>query len=125
MLTLSFDYEPVHSELESKKWRELRVNRAGKNNRRGLELSSNSSFNFRHLGKECAEISYFDIDLKNNTMVLWTDNFAGISWENGVKAVYNLQNYWTSMAAILASLFSQAEWLKFLLQIYMEVTACS
>jgi hypothetical protein len=24
--------------------------------------------------KECAEISYFDIDLKNNTMVLWTDN---------------------------------------------------
>jgi hypothetical protein len=25
-------------------------------------------------GKECAEISYFDIDLKNNTMVLSTDN---------------------------------------------------
>ena len=38
-----------------------------KNNRNGLELMSNSSFNFRHLGKECAEISYFDIDLKNNT----------------------------------------------------------
>jgi hypothetical protein len=33
-----------------------------KNNRKGLELTSNSSFNFRHLGKECAEISYFDFD---------------------------------------------------------------
>jgi hypothetical protein len=26
--------------------------------------------------KEFAEISYFDIGLKNNTMVLWTDNFV-------------------------------------------------
>jgi hypothetical protein len=25
---------------------------------------------------------------------------------NGIKAVYDLQSYWTSMAAILASLFS-------------------
>jgi hypothetical protein len=65
-------------ELESKKWsHQLRVNRADKNNRKGLELTSNSSFNFRHLGKEsAAEISYFDIDLKNNTMVLWTDNLV-------------------------------------------------
>jgi hypothetical protein len=38
---------------------------------------------------ECAEISHFDIDLKNNTTVLWTDNLfsdtelageVGISW---------------------------------------------
>jgi hypothetical protein len=36
---------------------------AHKNNRKGLELASNSSLNFRHLSKECAEISYFDIDL--------------------------------------------------------------
>jgi hypothetical protein len=63
-------------ELESKKWSQLRVNRADKNNRKGLELTSNSSFSFRHLGKESAEISYFDIDLKNNTMVLWTDNLV-------------------------------------------------
>jgi hypothetical protein len=27
-------------------------------------------------GKECTEISYFDIDLKNNTMVLWTDHLC-------------------------------------------------
>jgi hypothetical protein len=25
---------------------------------------------FRHLGKECAEISYFDFDLKTNIMIL-------------------------------------------------------
>jgi hypothetical protein len=25
--------------------------------------------------KECADISYFDFDLKNTTMILWTDNF--------------------------------------------------
>ena len=44
-----------------------------KNNGKGLELTtfnSSSVFIIRHLGKECAEISYFDIDLKNNTMVL-------------------------------------------------------
>jgi hypothetical protein len=35
---------------------------------------SNSSFNFRHLGKECVEISYFDFDLKNNIVILWTEN---------------------------------------------------
>jgi hypothetical protein len=29
--------------------------------------------------------------------------FAG---KNDIKAVYNLQSYWTSMAVILASLFS-------------------
>ena len=63
---LSFIY--IWSENLSPK-SELRVNRAEKNNRKGLELTSYSSFNFRHLGKECAEISYFDIDLKNNTMV--------------------------------------------------------
>ena len=45
----------------------LRVNRADKNNRTGLDLS-NSSFGFRHLGKECAKISYFDFDLKTNLM---------------------------------------------------------
>ena len=49
---------------------EASFNRADRSNRNGLELTSNSSFNFRHLGKECAEISFFDIDLKNNTMVL-------------------------------------------------------
>jgi hypothetical protein len=37
-------------------------------------MTSNSSCNFRPLGKECSEISYFDIDLKNITMVLWADN---------------------------------------------------
>jgi hypothetical protein len=68
----------LEREFESKKWSQFRVNRADKNNRKGLELTSNSSFNFRYLGKECAEISYFDIDLKNNTMVLWTNNLA--SW---------------------------------------------
>jgi hypothetical protein len=45
---------------------------------------------------------YFDIDLKNNTMVLWTDNL-GCRGKWYIKAVYNLQSYWTSMAAILAS----------------------
>jgi hypothetical protein len=35
-----------------------------KNNRNGLKLMSNSSFNFRHLGKGCAKISYFDIRFK-------------------------------------------------------------
>jgi hypothetical protein len=49
---------------------QLPVNRADKSNREGLELTSKSSFNFRHLDKECAEISYFGIDLKNNTMIL-------------------------------------------------------
>jgi hypothetical protein len=58
------------------KWSQLRVNRAEKNNRKGLELTSNSSFNFRHLGKECAEILYFEFNLKNNTMVLWTGNLV-------------------------------------------------
>ena len=28
--------------------------------------------------KKCAEMSYFDLDLKNNTIVLWTGNL--ISW---------------------------------------------
>jgi hypothetical protein len=42
---------------------------------------------------------------------------------NGIKTVYDLQSYWTSMAAILASLFSLSEWLKFLLQVYIELTA--
>jgi hypothetical protein len=69
-------YIYLEREVELKKWSELRVNRAEKNNRKGLELTSRSSFNFRHLGKECAEISYFDMDLKNNTMVLWTENFV-------------------------------------------------
>jgi hypothetical protein len=45
---------------------------------RDWDWRPNSSFNFRHLGKECAEISYFYIDLKNNTMVLWTDNLIVI-----------------------------------------------
>jgi hypothetical protein len=34
----------------------------------------------------CAEISYFDIDLKNNTMLLWTDNLFS-------ETVYDLHNY--------------------------------
>jgi hypothetical protein len=29
-----------------------------------------------------------------------------ISWGNGIKTVYDLHSYWTSMAAILATLFS-------------------
>ena len=41
----------------------LSVNRADKNNKKGLELTSNSAFNFRHLAKECAEIFDFDINL--------------------------------------------------------------
>jgi hypothetical protein len=49
------------------------------NNKKGLELASNGSFNFRHLGKECAEISYFDIDLKTNIMILYMD-LAGGKW---------------------------------------------
>jgi hypothetical protein len=65
----------LERELESKNWSQLRFNRADKNNRKGLEPTPNISFNFRHLGKECAEISYFDIDL-DNTMVLWTDNLV-------------------------------------------------
>jgi hypothetical protein len=48
---------------------QFRVNRAYKNNRKGLELTSKSSFNFRHLGKECVEISYFDFDLNNNIVI--------------------------------------------------------
>ena len=48
--------------------------RAYKNNRKGLELTSKRSFNFRHLGKECVEISYFDFDLKNNIVILSTEN---------------------------------------------------
>jgi hypothetical protein len=60
-------YIYLEQELESKKWSQIRVIRADKNNRKGLELTSNSSFNFPHLGKECAEISYFNIDLKNTT----------------------------------------------------------
>jgi hypothetical protein len=35
---------------------------------------SNSSFNFRQLGKESVKISYFDFDLKNNIVILWTEN---------------------------------------------------
>jgi hypothetical protein len=66
----------LERELESKNWSQLCVNRANKINRKGLELTSNSAYNFRHLGKECAEISYFDTDFKNNTMVLWTDNLV-------------------------------------------------
>jgi hypothetical protein len=42
----------LERELESKKWSQLCVNRADKNNRKGLELTSNSAFNFRHLGRE-------------------------------------------------------------------------
>jgi hypothetical protein len=45
----------LEREIESKKWSQFRVNRADKNNKKGLEPTSNSSFNFRHLGKECAE----------------------------------------------------------------------
>jgi hypothetical protein len=55
-------------------WSQFRVNRAYKNNRKGLEMTSNSSFNFRHLGKECVETSYFDFDLKYNIVILWTEN---------------------------------------------------
>jgi hypothetical protein len=57
----------LEQELGCSKWSQLRVNRAYKNNRKGLELMSKSSFNSRHLGKECVEISYFDFDLKNNS----------------------------------------------------------
>jgi hypothetical protein len=45
-----------------------------------------------------------------------------ISGGNGIKTVYDLQSYWTSMPAILASLFSSSEWQKYLLQIYTERT---
>ena len=77
-------------ELGCAKWSQFCVNRAYKNNGKGLELMSNSSFNFRQLGKECVKISYFDFDLKNNIVILWTG-------ENGIKTVYDLQSYWTSM----------------------------
>ena len=59
----------LEGEFKSKKWSQLRVNSAVNNNRKGLGLTSNGSFNFSHLGNESAEISYFDIDLKNNTTV--------------------------------------------------------
>jgi hypothetical protein len=51
----------------------IRVNRADENNRKGLEMTSLASFNFRHLVKTCAEISYFDIDLNDNTYHLFTE----------------------------------------------------
>jgi hypothetical protein len=79
---------------------------------------------------EWAEISYFEFNLRSSFMPLWTDNLISdafrweknkFSWEIGIKAVYDLQSYWKSMPAILASLFSWAEWLKFLLSIYMEL----
>jgi hypothetical protein len=44
-----------------------------------------------------------------------------LAGENCIKAVYDLQSYWALMAAILASLFWQAEWLKFSLQIIYTV----
>jgi hypothetical protein len=43
-----------------------------------------------------------------------------LAGENDSKTIYDLQRYWTSIAAILASLFSLAEWLKFLLQIILS-----
>jgi hypothetical protein len=68
--------KPCDMELGCSKWSQFRVNRAykNKNNRKGLELTSNGSFNFRHVGKECVEISYFDFNLKNNIVILWTEN---------------------------------------------------
>jgi hypothetical protein len=68
------------------------------------------------------EISYFTSTSSTNIMILWTENLDVVVG-NGIKTVFDLQSYWTSMAAILASLFSQAEWLKFLLQLYRELTA--
>jgi hypothetical protein len=55
---------------------------------------------------------YFDFDLKNNNMVLWTDNLIGdtvhgISWgEMVLKMFTTFRAIWMSMAAILVSLFS-------------------
>ena len=49
--------------------------------------------------RKCAEISYLNLNLKNNTMVLWTDNLFSdtvirkkleLAGENGIKTVYNL-----------------------------------
>ena len=48
---------------------------------------------------------------------IWTE----LAGENDSKTVYDLHRYWTPMAAILASLFSLAEWLKFSLQTYIEL----
>jgi hypothetical protein len=63
-------------------------------------------------GKECYEISYLDIDLKNITKILWTGNLSSpleilvrygplekmkLAGENGIIGIYDLQSYWTSM----------------------------
>jgi hypothetical protein len=57
-------------------------------------------------------------------LAIWVVRNNWISWENGhgIKTVYDLDSYWTSISATLASLFSWAERLKFLLQIYIELT---
>jgi hypothetical protein len=67
-------------------------------------------------------------------MIAWRENLISdtvrenwiysFSWENGIKTSYDLQSYWTSMvaSAILALIFSYAEWVKFLLQIYIKLT---
>jgi hypothetical protein len=55
---------------------------------------------------ECAEIWYFDIDnLVSEYNPLKNPELAGENGTKGLKAVYDLQSYWTSMAAILTSLF--------------------
>jgi hypothetical protein len=84
------------------------------------------------LARSVLKFPDFDFDLKNNIVILWTENLISdtvhqkklmdLAGESGIKTVYDLQSYWTSMAAILASLFSLTEWLKFLLQIYIELT---
>jgi hypothetical protein len=51
----------------------------------------------------CAEISYFDIDLKNNT-----HGFMNWWISDTLRFLYDFHRYWTSISAILASLLSQA-----------------
>jgi hypothetical protein len=45
---------------------------------------------------------------------------TGISWGNGIKTVDDLHRYWTSMAAILASLFSLAECTEYYTEVHLH-----
>jgi hypothetical protein len=40
---------------------------------RAVDGKQNLQFHWPN-GKECVEISYFDFDLKNNIVILWTEN---------------------------------------------------
>ena len=108
----------LESKKRSQKWRKLK----SYSDWRQYILDVKVSFNCFFSGRSETKLPGVYRNFLFWLLILWVYEKLELAGENGIKAVYDLQSYWTSMAAILTSLFSLTEWLKFLLQIYIELT---